>query len=475
MAAMGVEERVRIIAEVVTKGLSKLGNISKGISTVQRNISNNVQEFGKVIAQPLDNWKQFNKEGRTFETRGGRLANTLRMATHGLRGFRMEMLGVMFFGMNLQRMFLGFLQPVMESFGVFELFRDLLLLTFLPTMESLLEPMLKIFDWFVNLPPSTQEAIGTFVLLGLALSTLLMYFGVMALGIGSIIQILPILTGLFAPIGIALSGLGVGFLAFFAVIGLLILGFIIAWQENFGGIKEWVEVLWEGIKMIFSGALDVITGIVQAVIAIFKGDFDGFGKAVEKIWEGIKNIVGGVFRVIVGLAMTFMLSIGRIILGIYAFFYQAFERVFSYLRDAWPKIKEFFLNLFSKDFIKKAFDFGVDFIKEMIEGIKSVAKLLMDALISTLPKWAQKAFGGGGGGGSGGHVDDFIWRPGSGPVSINPNDTIVGAKGGLGGIGTTVNLSVNYNVNVSDKAEFERMMDNNNKSLVDDVKRMIGA
>jgi len=38
-----------------------------------------------------------------------------------------------------------------------------------------------------------------------------------------------------------------------------------------------------------------------------------------------------------------------------------------------------------------------------------------------------------------------------------------------------VNLSVNYNVNVSDKDEFEKMMDNNNKNLVDDVKRMIGA
>ena len=70
-------------------------------------------------------------------------------------------------------------------------------------------------------------------------------------------------------------------------------------------------------------------------------------------------------------------------------------------------------------------------------------------------------------------VNDFIWRSGEGVTSISPNDTVVGSKNGFGGMGGEVTLNVTYNINISDKREMERMIDANNKRLVDDVRRLV--
>lgn len=71
------------------------------------------------------------------------------------------------------------------------------------------------------------------------------------------------------------------------------------------------------------------------------------------------------------------------------------------------------------------------------------------------------------------YLNDFIWRPGESPASISKDDTLIGFKGDSmpGGL----NLSVTYNVNVSDRREMERVMETNNRKLVDDLRRMVKA
>ena len=56
-----------------------------------------------------------NKNFKKNITTGQRWALGIRKMTHGLRGFRMEMLGVMFFGMGLQKFFTGLLRPALEA------------------------------------------------------------------------------------------------------------------------------------------------------------------------------------------------------------------------------------------------------------------------------------------------------------------------------------------------------------------------
>ena len=76
--------------------------------------------------------------------------------------------------------------------------------------------------------------------------------------------------------------------------------------------------------------------------------------------------------------------------------------------------------------------------------------------------------------GYGGEKDDFIWRPGQSPVSINPNDTVVGYKGaapGLGGgEGDIIQENNFYGFTMDD---LKRELDDRDRRLVDDVRRIV--
>jgi hypothetical protein len=79
----------------------------------------------------------------------------------------------------------------------------------------------------------------------------------------------------------------------------------------------------------------------------------------------------------------------------------------------------------------------IDAAKDLIGGgdggskKKSIFDLPKDAL-----SFASQLLGGKG-------FNDFIYRPGEKPIAFSPNDTIIGTKGGIGGSGQTVNITVN--------------------------------
>jgi hypothetical protein len=75
-----------------------------------------------------------------------------------------------------------------------------------------------------------------------------------------------------------------------------------------------------------------------------------------------------------------------------------------------------------------------------------------------------------------GAYDDMIWRPGQAPIAVSPDDTVVAYKNagrGAGGGGVMINQTIN--VTASNKDEISRLINESNKRLVDDVKRMVGA
>jgi hypothetical protein len=66
-------------------------------------------------------------------------------------------------------------------------------------------------------------------------------------------------------------------------------------------------------------------------------------------------------------------------------------------------------------------------------------------------------------------MDDFIWRPGQAPISINPNDTLVGTKGGMGGGQVTV-VNNFYGFTQSD---LDRALDDSNRRTVDAIRGLV--
>src|SRR3990167_894163 len=125
-----------------------------------RVISEDLKGFNQAMGMSMENFKKMNKANVTIANTGARLANRFRMLTHGMRGFRMEMLSVMFFGMGINRFFSGLLQPAMEAAGIFELISTTLQILFLPVALMLLDVLMPILDWFLNLPEGVQVAIG---------------------------------------------------------------------------------------------------------------------------------------------------------------------------------------------------------------------------------------------------------------------------------------------------------------------------
>lgn len=404
--------------------------------------------FSQVMNMSMERFKAFNGQGLKFTTVGGRMANGMRKLTHGMRGFRMEALGVMFFGMSLQRMFAGLLKPVSEAFGVFDLFRLMLLVLFLPVMEMLFPILLAIMEWFMNLSPGVKKAIGIFVLLGLVFGTILMIVGTFILGLGSLILMWPLIS---AAAGAAMIAIAAAFLPVMIVIAIIIaivVGMRLAWKSNFLGMKKLVTDFISGIKDFFKGLFLFFKGFWQMLKGLFTGDS-------KLMWEGVKNIFKGAVQAIWGLLKILVNGIAMIIVGVIKIFFNV---------------------------VKAIVDFWIELPQHIWNAIKGIGKLIKKAFTAGIPDWILKMLKGGGnilkgiGGKIGnffsGSEDDFVWRPGQGPVSINPNDTLVGFKGsppnlgGGGSSGSTTNNFYGFTMN-----DLKRELDERDRNMVSQMER----
>lgn len=311
------------INRIVEMTTDEFKNFSKGLSTSA------LKEFNMTLGST----SLFYEKGRKgalsaanaqkrmaseIQTGGGKIGNIVRNLTHGMRGFRMEMLGVMFFGMAMQRTFMGLLNPAMEAMGVFELFKDMLLVVFLPVIDLLFPVFLYLIDLLMNMPEELQLVIGIFVALGVVFGAIISFVGTVVLGIGSMI----LAWGLIAPvIGIVMAAIG-AFIALFAGIALIVTGVVMIVKGKLEGIGlvimgiglilfifigwwalipiavgaaiYWIIKNWEGVK-------ETLKVIFSAIGGWFKEWFytkplEWIGAAwdfIKKTFDKIKNLIGG--------------------------------------------------------------------------------------------------------------------------------------------------------------------------------------
>jgi hypothetical protein len=328
-------KRVTTTTQAFAKGMPKVTRATIQNTKLIDKANLAQSTFGQVMGMNLQNWRQYNAMGGKFKTIGGQAANKFRMMTHGLRGFRMEMLGVMFFGMGLSKFFSGLLQPALKLVGIFELWSLMLSIVFLPLALALLDPLLKIMDWFINLPEPVKMGIGVFVALAAILFKLLFLVGMFALGLGSLIQAfggIAAIKGILTGVGTIIGTVGGFILAILAVITIAIIGFVLAWKENFGKIKGWVELMWVGIKQIFKGFIEWFKGLWMIISGLFEGNTDKIIKGLKLMAKGFKNIFVGLLRFVGGLLVTLGLSILRALWGIVKSIGGLIVKAYSYLK-----------------------------------------------------------------------------------------------------------------------------------------------
>lgn len=117
------------------------------------------------------------------------LTEKVKSATEGLGFFRMEMLGVMFFGMGMSRFFKGLINPAFQAAGAFEIMNTTMQILFLPTAIAVTDELIRISDAIMGLPEPVQSAIGVTALLGAGIGELLMTIGMATLGIDAIVRV----------------------------------------------------------------------------------------------------------------------------------------------------------------------------------------------------------------------------------------------------------------------------------------------
>ena len=276
--AAGSIERVTVVLQAFTARFNKgLAGAQKQLKTVGKNI----QGFGSVMAEPLDRMKKMDKRFRGMNTSGGKLAFGMRKLTHGTRGFRMEMLGVMFFGMALQRIFTGLTRTALEWMGTTEILTSALGLLFLPLAEMMTDWVLIFLDWVGTLSEAQKKWIGWLVfaigILGLFIGAV----GTLALGVGSLILV-------FGGFGAAI--------AMMALIGVLIggLGVIVT------GVINLIQGKLEGIGLVIMGIGIVLFALIGwwALIPIAVGAavfliiryWDKVIGALKTAWNWIKKV-----------------------------------------------------------------------------------------------------------------------------------------------------------------------------------------
>ena len=239
--------------------------------------------FGKVMGLSMEKWRHLNDAGVKFNTIGGRVANKTRMMTHGMRGFRMEMLGVMFFGMAMTRFFKGLINPAAKSFGIMELWGDMLTVVFLPIMAAMMPYFIDFVTWMMKISPTAKTLIGVITLIGIVLGTVAMLVGTFALGLGS-----AILAGI--PIILAITAVIVG-------IGLTFIGvrdIVKNWgkdsKKTFSGISK--ALIGIGLILaVFVGWWALIPIAVGVIIALLVNHWDGFAAFFKRLWLRLKIFV----------------------------------------------------------------------------------------------------------------------------------------------------------------------------------------
>ena len=124
-------ETIYIRTEFQDAATGKLKKLTREWQT----LGNQTQEFTKVTAKM--------KNGALVPVN-----KVVKKMTGNFRKFQMQMLSIMFGAQMVSKAMWGLLKPAMEAAGIFELLSSMMLILFLPTALALLDPLIKIMDWF---------------------------------------------------------------------------------------------------------------------------------------------------------------------------------------------------------------------------------------------------------------------------------------------------------------------------------------
>lgn len=283
------------------------GNLLSNSNQLNQYIARNATA-GKMLGISRENLNKFNESGIRSQRVTARMTNRMRTLTQGTKGFRMELLGVMFFGMALQRVMSGLVKQSFEWVGVWDILGTALGLLFLPLALKIQKWALWFLDWVGTLTEDQKKLIGNIILTVAALGAFLFIVGTLGLGIGSLIEAFGFLFGkglfanilktggLFKWLGALVAGISLPILIAAAIIIAVVIGIYLAWKSNFLKIRDNISKFVEAFKGFFNGIKNFVHGFLLILKGIFTGDFELVKIGIIKIFTGLWQILINGFK-----------------------------------------------------------------------------------------------------------------------------------------------------------------------------------
>jgi hypothetical protein len=144
-------------------------------------------------------------EPKNLVTTFGKVGLAVRKGVHGMRGFRMELLSVMFLGMNLSQVFGQWANSMFDLLGITEYFNLQLQLMTLDVLEPNIDGIYQAIEGMEQWDQGTKDLIGSMSIMSSVFGPVLFVISSLVLGIG----------GLFQAFGPAAAGVSVVMLDMF--------------------------------------------------------------------------------------------------------------------------------------------------------------------------------------------------------------------------------------------------------------------
>ena len=283
--------------------------------------------------------------------------------------------------------------------------------TLLPVLTPMLAWVKEAVQWFGNLPQPVKE-VG--VVLAAIAGVVLTIAGPIVSLVGAFASLSAVATAAGTSLG-AMAAAAAPIVAWVAVIAAAVAALVIAWQQDWGHIREhtqafiaWIkpylEEAWNGIKsaaMAVWGAIsdfmqriwppvrDVIiftwnevSGFLRSAFAVLQALFSGTWNNIVGVLQGAWNVIKGVVQVAWGV-IAGIITVGLDLLT--GRWHKAWEDIQHYVGIVWDGIKNIFSGALKavvnvvEGGAKLLWNAGKHLVEGLIDGIKSMISGVVDA------------------------------------------------------------------------------------------------
>jgi len=256
-----ITERKALERSMTLGGISKEMKEGLGFETMQkqaRQLGYTIEGSSKKMKIFRDGVQLTGAQGKTAFMNIGRHAEKMRQS------FDMSALSIMFFGMAIQRLFMGLIKMGVGTFkeltkgnteassaishleANFQLLKftigDAIMEALMPFMDDIVKMVTKVSDWITE----NKKLVGWIVIVGTVIGTLLFVMGTLILGFGGVITYLGKMISYFGKMKTATTGLSMHMTQFSE-------GFLSAWKSLWKSMAKVFSTTWNWIVSTFIG------------------------------------------------------------------------------------------------------------------------------------------------------------------------------------------------------------------------------